>query len=109
MKKILVAAGVWQLLRMGRRRRTTMRRQRRNQVTVSVLALVAGGAAAYYVVSRRRGEDQPQWPSRKKLERDARQAEGRLRAQQGNERPPTVRVQQNAGTDLKVPLGDVTR
>ena len=109
MKKLLMAAGVWQLYRMGQRRRMSLRRSRRTRNVVSALALVGGGAAAYYFVARQRGEGRPQWPSRKKIERDARQAEARTRAQQGNQRPPSIRVEQNAGTDLKVPLGDITR
>lgn len=109
MKKILVAAGVWQLLRMGRRRRVVLRRQRRQTATFSALALLAGGAAAWYVVSRLGSEERTGWPSRKKERRDARQAEGRQRAQQGNDRPPNVRVERNAGTDLKVPIGERSR
>ena len=59
---------------------------------------------------RGRGSDEhARWPSKKKERRDARQAQGRERAQHANDRPPQVRVEQNAGTDLKVPIGERSR
>lgn len=109
MKKLLMAAGVWQLYRMGQRRRMSLRRSRRTRNVLFVAALAGGGLAAYAMIARQRTEPAQRWPSRKKLQRDARQAEARMRAQQGNEKPPDIRVERNAGTDLKVPLGDITR
>lgn len=77
---------------------------------IGIVALAAGVAAAFYVVSLR-SEPSPAWPNKKKLRKDARRAgaEARRLAAQTPSRPPKVKVEREAQTDLKVPLGDLTR
>jgi hypothetical protein len=43
---------------------------------------------------------------RKKQRKEARRESARLQRDQGPGRPPTVHVERNASTALKVPLGD---
>jgi len=43
---------------------------------------------------------------RKKQRKEARRETARLQREQGPGRPPTVHVERNASTALKVPLGD---
>lgn len=100
-----------QLARVGlaRRNRIILHRQRRNR-TVGVLALAAGAAAAWYGVSYlRAAEPAAEWPSKKKLRKEARRAEAAHRSEQPIVKPPVVHVEKEASTDLKVPLKDLTR
>ena len=66
------------------------------------------GAGLGYWLYRNR-EQPPEWPSRKKLRKDARRAEAARRAHQAPVRPPEVHVEKEASPVLKVPLGDLTR
>ncbi|MCA1829766.1 MAG: hypothetical protein ABR567_23065 [Myxococcales bacterium] len=73
-------------------------------------AIGIGAGIAWALTSGLWAERQPEWPSRKKLRREARRAEAARRAQeQAPVRPPEVHVEKEAETGLKVPLGDLTR
>lgn len=94
---------------LQRRRRLVIRRQRRNRA-LGALAVVGGAFAAWAVVRRfQAGQEAPEWPSKKKLARDARREEAARRAREPlTARPPEVHVERDAERNLKAPLGDLT-
>ena len=77
---------------------------------IAILGVAAGLAAAFYFLARP-GEQPAEWPSKKKLRKEARRVEAAARraAEQRPVRPPKIHVEREASTDLKVPLGDLTR
>ena len=77
---------------------------------IAIFGVAAGLAAAFYFLARN-AEPQAEWPSKKKLRKEARRAVAAARraAEETPVRPPAVHVQREAPTDLKVPLGDLTR
>jgi hypothetical protein len=72
-------------------------------------AIGIGAGIAWALSTSLRAEQPPAWPSRKKLRKEARRAEAARRAQEAASRPGEVHVEKEAETDLKVPLGDLTR
>lgn len=97
-----------QVRKLQRQRRA---QQRRNAMITSAVSL---GAGVFVALLARdlwlRREERPQWPSRKKLERDAKDREARMRAQQESQKPPPeVHLEHNAATELKAPLRELKR
>jgi hypothetical protein len=73
-------------------------------------AIGIGAGVAWALFGGLRAEQPPAWPSRKKLRKEARRAEAARRAQEtAAAGPAEVHVEKEAETDLKVPLGDLTR
>ena len=111
-RRIVQIGALVQLARAGlaRRNRAVLHRKRRNR-TLGVLALAAGAAAAWYAVDYLRAEPslETEWPSKKKLRKEARRSEAAHRAGQSPVKPPVIHVEKEASPDLKVPLGDLTR
>ena len=77
---------------------------------IAIFGVAAGLAAAFYFLSRPAGQP-AEWPSKKKLRKEARRAKAvaRRAAEETPVRPPRVHLEREASTDLKVPLGDLTR
>ena len=93
------------LVHRGRRISLHRRRSKRNQRIVAGLAVAAGGGLLYWYVSQRR-EATPAWVL-KKQRKQARRDTARLERERPlARRPAEVHVESNAGTGLKVPLGD---
>lgn len=72
-------------------------------------AIGIGAGLAWALSTSLRAEQPPAWPSRKKLRKEARRAEAARRAQETAGGRGEVHVEKDAQTDLKVPLGDLTR
>ena len=114
LQKLLKAAVAYKAVQWGlelaNRRPAARRRRNLTRGGVSVLALAAGAGAVWYfrdeLAEFFRGEATPAWPSRKKLEKEARRAEAQARAHEPV-KPAAVHVEKNAPTDLKVKLGDI--
>ena len=115
LEKLLKAAVAYKAVQWGldlaNRRPAARRRRNLTRGGVSVLALAAGAGAVWYfrdeLAEFFQREEAPAWPSRKKLEKDARRAEAQARAHEAPAKPAAVHVEKNAPTDLKVKLGDI--
>ena len=86
---------------LKRRRRYALNRQRRRW-GVAGAALLGVGATVFFLSQL---DQAPAW-MRKKQRKEAGRESARLQRDQGPARPPTVHVERNASTALKVPLGD---
>jgi hypothetical protein len=118
MKTILKGAAVYTLGRAAMRRLRKLDRQRRanrrRSAAMRTVVVLGAGTAAYFVARevwlRRQERPSQTWPSRKKIERDEKAREARLRAtEEANRPPPEIRLERNATTELKATLGDVAR
>jgi len=102
-RRLVKAAAVVQIARyaLNRRRRYALSRQR-HRWAFAAAALLGVGATVFFLSQL---EQTPAW-MRKKQRKEARRESARLQRDQGSGRPPTVHVERNASTGLKVPLGD---
>ena len=100
-RRLVKAAAVVQIARyaLKRRRRYALNRQRRRWGFAGA-ALLGVGATVFFLSQL---DQTPAW-MRKKQRKEAGRESARLQRDQG--RPPTVHVERNASTALKVPLGD---
>jgi hypothetical protein len=113
MKKVILGLGLLYFARVtiNRRRRLVSKRRRQGVSLVGFGAVAAGvwfGLRAIHSVDElppRIGDDP--WTSRKKQRHEERIAQAKAR-ERATVRPPEVKVEKDAKTTLKVPLGDLT-